>query len=76
MTKEKLIKRTTGIIQMLPERKAEEIADFADFILKRFEEDTLSEGMQQLVSEPGAFSFLKEEEELYSESDLKELFDE
>ena len=73
MTKQLIIEKTVKAINQLPEEKAEEISDFADFIIKRFEEQRLIQGIQQLTSSSQTFDFLKDEEDLYSEADLKEM---
>ena len=74
MTKQTIIERTTHAINQLPLNKAEEIADFVDFIIKRYEEQLLTQGIQQLASEGQTFDFLNQEEDLYSVSDLKEVY--
>ena len=74
MSKQAIIERTLKAINQLPEDKAEEISDFADFVIKRYEETQLIKGMQQLTANSKAFDFLNEEEELYTEADLKEVY--
>lgn len=74
MTRQAIIERTIKAINRLPEEKALEISDFADFLSKRYEEDKLTQGIQQLASDSDTFNFLAEEEELYSEADLKEVY--
>lgn len=74
MTRQAIIERTLKAINQLPDDKAEEISDFAVFISRRYEEYQLSEGIRQLIAESDAFSFLNEEEELYSIADLKEVY--
>jgi len=74
MTKEAIINETVQIINKLPKDKVEEIFDFAGFVLKKYEERLLTEGIRYLVSEADAFSFLHEEEDLYTLDDLKEKF--
>ncbi len=74
MTKQIIIERTIKAINQLPEDKAEEIYDFVDFITKRYEEHQLIKGIQQLTSNSQPFSFLKDEEDLYSVADLKEVY--
>jgi antirestriction protein len=74
MSKEAIIERTIKAINQLPENKAEEISDFADFIMKRYEEDQLIKGIQNMTSSSQAFDFLHNEEELYSVADLKEVY--
>ena len=74
MTRQIIIERTIKAINQLPEDKAEEISDFADFIIKRYEEHQLIHGIQQLTSNSQTFSFLENEEDLYSVADLKEVY--
>jgi len=74
MTRQAIIERTLNAINRLPSDKAEEISDFADFVIKRYEEHKLTEGIQVLTSNSQAFDFLNNEEDLYSESDLKEVY--
>lgn len=74
MTHQRIIEKTVNIINQLPEEKAEEISDFADFIISKYEEKILQKDIQKLVLEGDAFSFLKEEEDLYHLEDLKEVY--
>ncbi len=74
MTRQAIIERTINAINRLPEEKAEEISDFADFLSKRYEEEKLIHGIQQLASESTAFNFLAEDEEIYSITDLKKIY--
>jgi hypothetical protein len=74
MARRLIIERTVNAINQLPEEKAVEISDFAEFIIKRFEEQRLTEGIQNLITTSQSFSFLAEEEEIYSIADLKEVY--
>jgi hypothetical protein len=74
MGKETLIKRTLKTLSRLPHDKVKEVSDFADFILKKQEEESLQKGMEILISESNAFYFLKDEEDLYTVEDLKEKY--
>ena len=74
MTKEALIDRTIKIISQLPQEKIKEVNDFADFILKKYDEEVLQKGIEKLVSDSKTFDFLIGEEDLYSVEDLKERF--
>lgn len=65
MTKQTIIERTIHVINQLPLNKAEEIADFVYFIIKRYEDQLLTPGTQQLASEGQTFDFLNQEEDLY-----------
>jgi hypothetical protein len=74
MTRQIIIERTLKVINELPEDKAEEISDFADFVFKRYEEQVLINGIQKIASEGQSFDFLNNEEEIYSIADLKEVY--
>ena len=74
MTRQLIIERTIKAINQLPEDKAEEISDFAEFIMKRHDENTMTEGIKHMTSNSQAFDFLKNEEDLYSLTDLKEQY--
>lgn len=74
MTKQAIIERTLKVINQLPEDRAEEISDFADFVMKRYEEQQLISDIQKATAEGEAFAFLKDEEDIYSVSDLKETY--
>ncbi len=74
MTRQAIIERTVKAINQLPEEKAEEISDFADFVIKKYEEQALTKDIQQLISDNKAFDFLNKEKDLYSVSDLKERY--
>jgi hypothetical protein len=71
MTKEAIIEKTVKTLNILPSEKAEEVADFADFILKKHEEYILQKGIYKLTEDSETFNFLNEEEVLYSVKDVK-----
>jgi len=72
MKRQAIIERTIKAINQLPEDKAEEISDFADFVIKRYEEQLLTKGIAELTTNSRAFDFLKDEEDIYTEEDIKE----
>ena len=74
MTRQAIIERTIKAINQLPEDKAEEISDFADFVSKRYEEYQLTQGIQKLTTDSKTFEFLNADEDIYSVSDLKEVY--
>jgi hypothetical protein len=74
ISKQAIIDRTIKAINLLPADKAAEISDFVDFVSKRYEEQLLAQGMQQLAAESKTFDFLNAEEDLYTEADLKEVY--
>jgi len=71
MNRQAIIDKTLKVINQLPEAKAEEISDFAAFVMKRFEEARLTDAIQIMASKSETFSFLNDEEDLYSAEDLK-----
>jgi hypothetical protein len=74
MTKESLIKKTLNALSKLPQEKVNEIADFTDYISKKYEEEILQKGIQKLVIESKTFSYLENEENIYTVNDLKEQY--
>ena len=74
MTKESLISHVFKILSQLPEDKVKEVSAFADYLLKKKDEYEIQEGIQNLINESESFDFLKDEEGLYSEEDLKKTF--
>ena len=74
MTKEMLINRTLETLQKLPEDRINEVAEFAEFILKKYDEQILQKGIEKLVGNSKSFAFLQDEEDLYTMNDLKERY--
>ena len=74
MTKQLIIEQTLKVFDKLPEDKVEEISDFADFILKKYEDAALLKNMEKVLSHSNTFSFLKDEEEIYTVADVKKLY--
>ncbi len=59
---------------MLPAEKAADVADFADYLLKKQEEQILQRGIEKLVQQSQAFNFLNDDEQLYTAEDIKERY--
>ena len=74
MTREAIIQKTIKTLNMLPAEKAGEVADFADYVLKKHKELTLQNGIEKLVEKSNAFQFLNDEEDLYTAEDIKEKY--
>jgi hypothetical protein len=74
MTKQIMIEQTLKVFNQLPEEKVEEISNFADFILKRYEESELLKGIQKISYDSNSFTFLNEETDLYTLADLKKVY--
>lgn len=74
MTREKLIKKTVDSLSKLPDQKIKEVADFADFLLSKIDDQIIVEGIQKMAAESKAFAFLEDEEDIYTVEDLKEKY--
>ena len=74
MSRETLIQKTVDVLSKLPADKVVEIADFAEYVFKKYDEEILQKGIEKLVSDSAAFEFLKDEEDLYTIKDLKKRF--
>jgi len=74
MTREAIIQKTVKTLKKLPAEKAVEVSDFADYILKRHEEQILQNGIERLVEMSKTFQFLNDDEDLYSIDDIVEKY--
>ena len=74
MDRNDLIENTLLKIKQLPDTKIREINDFAEFLLRKIDDKILLQGIQELTSQSSAFSYLNDEEDLYSVNDLKERY--
>jgi hypothetical protein len=74
VTRKVLINQTVKSLEKLPDSKLREVSDYVDFLLKREEEVELRNHLTQAASLSKSFSFLEDEDELYSESDLKIIY--
>ena len=74
MNRQILIDNTVSKISLLPDTKIKEINDFADFLLSKIDDNIILEGIQKMTSDSKSFDFLKDEEDLYTIDDLKEIY--
>lgn len=74
MTRQVLIQQTIDKLSKLPDHKLKEVADFAEFLLSKLEDNLLTAGIQELAMKSKSFQFLEDEEDLYTEADLKEKY--
>ena len=70
MTKELLKSK----IDLLPANKVNEVGDFIDYILHAKNDAIITEQLLRLQMESGAFNFLNDETELYSDKNLIEKY--
>lgn len=74
MTKQAIIEHTIQVINQLPEDKAEQISDFANFLFKRYEEQLRTKAIQHYTESGEAFQFVREDDVEYTKADIKEFF--
>jgi len=74
MTRQVLIQRTIDNLSKLPDQKLKEVSDFAEFLLSKLEDKLLTEEIQKIAMDSKSFQFLEDEEDLYTEADLKEKY--
>ncbi len=74
MSRAEIIEKTVSALSKLPEAKGKEVADFADFMVKKTEEEQLQSGIQQIIQNSDTFAFLNDEEDLYTLDDLIEKY--
>jgi hypothetical protein len=72
MTHRAIIEKTIRVMSQLPQDKAQEICDFAEFIESKSENKLLGENLHVYASKSASFEFLENEEDLYDLSDIKE----
>jgi len=74
MIRETLINKTIKTLSKLPNDKVREVSDFTEYILKKYEEETLQNGIEKLVSDSNAFQFLADDDDLYTVNDIIEKY--
>lgn len=74
MTRDELIEKTISALSRLPDSKVQEVADFADFVLKAIEDQQLTQEAQKLTMDSKALRFLADEDDTYTLNDLKERY--
>jgi len=76
VSRKELLENTIKYLRKLPDEKISEAHDFVEYLYQKHEEYILKTGIQKLETESGSFQFLKNEEELYTVSDIKEKYNE
>jgi hypothetical protein len=74
MNKSVLISNTIHNIQKLPVSKIQEVNDYVEFLLNKIDDQILTEGIQDIVSNSKSFDFLNDEPDIYTVNDLKEKY--
>lgn len=71
MEKANLIQDTIDILDKMSDEKILEVKDYASYLLKKYEENMLQNGLIELANQSQSYKFLEQEEELYTVEDLK-----
>ena len=74
MSKKEIIEKIIIAINQLPQEKAEEISNFTDNIYNQYEDELLRAGMVVLTDESNSFEFIKNEDDVYTLADVKEIY--
>ncbi|HEX6982259.1 MAG TPA: hypothetical protein VF181_05820 [Balneolaceae bacterium] len=74
MTREKVLKETINQLQELSKSELKEVSDFVSFLKSKLQDRELTYSIQRQAEQGNSFSFLEDEEELYSVDDLKERY--
>jgi len=74
MSREALIQKTLDALSKLPQNKVIELADFAEYLLKKYDEDILQKEIEKLTSNAKTFEYFKNEEDIYTLKNLKERY--
>lgn len=74
MKREEIIKDTLHTLRQLPDDKIGKVKAYAALLLSEVEDLILTEGIQLLAADSGSYDFLKEDEDLYTVEDLKEVY--
>ena len=71
MEKANLIQDTIDILDKMSDEKTLEVKDYASYLLKKYKENMLQNGLIELANQSQSYKFLEQEEELYTVEDLK-----
>ncbi|MDP2686860.1 MAG: hypothetical protein Q8O62_06540 [Aequorivita sp.] len=74
MKKDSLIEETLSTLSKLPKEKITVIAEYASFLLAKYEEEQLQKGIEILIENSNSLDFLKEDEVIYTLEDIKEKY--
>ncbi len=75
MNRENQISETVKKLKQLPDGKLKEVEDFVEFLLSKIDDKIVSDSIQKMTSDSETFSYLKDEEDLYSVNDIKEKYE-
>jgi hypothetical protein len=74
MTKQFILNQAILSISQLPVEKIREVADYAEYLLKKHEDKIILKGIEQMINQSNAYEFLHDEEDIYTVADLKERY--
>ena len=56
----------------MPSEKIFSVLEYTEFLVQKYEEEALNEGLKEITRQSNVYDFLIDEEDLYTVSDLKE----
>ncbi len=74
MNKDAVIQEMLEVLRKLPEEKIVEVSHYVQFLLKKMDDLELDKGMEKMATESETFKFLKDEPDIYTLNDLKEVY--
>lgn len=74
MSREELLKVTIEKLNQLSDKRLEEVSEYVSFLANRIDDKILNDGIKNIISDSKSYEFLREEDELYKVSDIKEKF--
>ena len=74
MSREELINDTVEKLRQLSDSRIQEVSDYVSFLASKIDDKIILEGIKTLASSSKSYDFLRNEEELYQLSDVKEKY--
>ncbi|MBN8703544.1 MAG: hypothetical protein J0M08_10795 [Bacteroidetes bacterium] len=62
------------MLAKLPEKRIEEVANYIDFILKKYEEELLQKGIEKMTNSSKSYEFLASDPDIYTVNDIIEKY--
>ncbi len=74
MSKQIIIEQILQIVEQLPENQAKKVLAFAEKMIENDHQSQIFEDVQLGYAQKKTLDFLEDEDDLYSEADLKEIY--
>ncbi len=74
MSREELINDTVEKLRQLSDSRIQEVSDYVSFLASKIDDKIILEGIKTLASSSKSYDFLRNEDDLYQLSDVKEKY--